>query len=63
MSDETKIEYREQKSMKRSYVAGAKQVRVEKEGWMASRGRWSAHGEDRGGALANLKRMLGEAVT
>lgn len=63
MSDGTKIEYREQKSVKRTYVAGAKNVRTEKEGYMASRGRWSAHGEDRGTALANLKRMLGEPVS
>ncbi len=62
-----KVEYREQKFKVRSYGKKVKtKVRsdkTEKDGWMASLGPWSGHGETRLAALESLRRLTSDVRT
>lgn len=62
-----KVEYREQKFKVRTYgkktTSKVRSERVEKDGWMASLGPWSGHGETRLAALESLRRLTSDART
>lgn len=71
MSNENKVQYREQKAKIRTFhdktnkegaVVQKVMVKQETTGVMASLGQWSAWGTDRATALAALKQMRGKST-